>query len=139
MNEIKIELSILWKGTESGIYGNMNIPLFSDASIAVAFERGSDNSNDFTYVVSRHAGKISSVIYSLSGIFSDRLTDHNKFTFFGRLADSANNYIAEYGDEIGIIGAIIDEAEKLDLEWSKTGHILPRPKAVVNTTKPLVT
>jgi len=100
-----------WRGKETDLFGGAGIII---CKVRPTGEQGC------TIVVSDYANEISSLIFELKDLFAKRLDYLNKHEFYGRLAESANIYIEQYGDDYEVLGAIASEAVKISEEWCRT-------------------
>jgi gamma-glutamylcyclotransferase (GGCT)/AIG2-like uncharacterized protein YtfP len=98
-------------------YHEQSNKLFAGAGILVCKESKEVDEN-LILVRSQYAAEISAIIFHLRDLCEKQLNYLNKYEFYGRLAESANKYIGNYGDEKGVIEAIIEEAEKTMKELS---------------------
>lgn len=100
----------------NGLYEHGNERLFGGAGIVISKDKVADNGNGYITVVSKYAVELSSVIYSLRDIFSGKIDYLTKFEFFGRLAEAANKYQRDQGDNAGVVQAVIDESRRMASE-----------------------
>lgn len=78
-----------------------------------------DSSTDI-HVISKHAAKVSSVMFALyKDIFASKLDHMSKYTFARRLAETANNHIIHNEDSEEVLLAIISEAKRIAREQNQ--------------------
>lgn len=126
-------MEILRSQTDSGIWEFWPGELGRGTGIFVSVKPMPKRNDGVKVIVSSYAYEIRSVIYSLKAIFEETLNFLNQFVFYARLADSAINHITVIGDNLGVIGAILDEAEMMAEEWKLMGDF---GTAQLNTDQP---
>lgn len=91
--------------------------LFGGAGIGI-YDNPADIAPDLTAVVTKHAAKVSAAVFLLKDLCGETLDHLNKHEFYGRLAEAANAFQAEHGDNLQMIDAMFDEAIAIMKEWS---------------------
>ena len=84
--------------------------LFAGAGVIVRTPKGDATDGSATVVETRHAELVSDLLFALKAVFADSLDYFNKFEFYGRLADAANDCLRRCDDREALKAAIVDEA-----------------------------
>ncbi len=97
-----------------------NTRLFGGADVSIV-SKLPDLKEDFygnpQYVVTKFSKELSWLIFQLKEIFTDELDYLNKYPFYGRLAEKANESIKLKGDNLNtIMTDVLEEAEKMSKE-----------------------
>lgn len=72
---------------------------------------------DPLYVVTKYSKELSWLIYQLKDVFNDDLDYMNKYPFYGRLAERANESIRINSENLNkLLLDVLDEAEKMSKE-----------------------
>ena len=94
--------------------------LFGGADISIVSKLPTQNNSfygDPLFVITKFSKELSWLIFQLKEIFKEELDYFNKYSFYGRLAESANKSISINSENLTtILLAIIDEAEKINKE-----------------------
>ena|SRR5215831_13181829 len=95
-----------------------NINLFGGADICVAYEKPNYQEDKFypspQFVVTRFAKELSWLIFKLQEIFKEDLNYLNKYSFYGRLAEKANQSIEKDNDNLSkLLHDVIREAREM--------------------------
>lgn len=87
-----------------------NDRMFGGAGVIVRRPGRKGDDGNFTVVETEHAEEVSTLIFTLKDVFEGSLDYLNKYEFYGRLADAANDQL-RYGDDIDALRqAIVGEA-----------------------------
>ena len=83
-----------------------NNRMFGGAGVVIRRPDRKGNDGNFTVVETEHAEEVSTLIFTLKDVFEGSLDYLNKYEFYGRLADAANDQL-RYGDDLDALRRII--------------------------------
>lgn len=97
-----------------------NTPFFGGAGICITNQKPIEKESFYpspTYVITEHAEELSWLIFKLKDIFKEKIDYLNKYSFYGRIAERANNAInnnptIEMQD---LLLQVIDEAKNTEV------------------------
>jgi len=83
--------------------------LFQGASLVISDKYQVDTNRDYILVTTKYAFELSTLIYRLKEIFKEKIDFFNKYSFYGRLGEAANNYLKNNPDNFSILFAVLEE------------------------------
>lgn len=105
---------------------SQHTPFFGGADISIVTilpEKKETFLGEPQYVVTKNAKELSWLIYKLKEMFSEDLDYLNKYPFYGRLAERANNSIQLNNDNLKtLLLDVLDEAIKMNDEINGKLH-----------------
>ena len=87
--------------------------LWGGAGLRVAEKRPDDDHGDII-VVTRHAAKLSALVRDIRDAAGDWLDHANKYEFYGKIGEAANEYLKHGDDEKELLLAVADKAVELE-------------------------
>ena len=97
----------------------VNNKLFAGAGVIVRKPGGEADGGSITAVETQHAKEVSAMIFALKAVFENDLDYFNKYEFYGRLADAANDQLYRGDDLSAIRKAVLAEACVMAAEMGK--------------------
>lgn len=113
---MKRELDILAKQVKDGNWEPEICSLWGGAGLIVT-HKAPEGCEGKTIVVSQNAEEISAMVYRLKEIFAGHLDYMDKYDFYPQIGERAIKYIEENGDDLGVLEAMIDEAQQIASEF----------------------
>ena len=89
---------------------NSKSKLFEGAGVIVRKPGNAESGKAVIVVETEHAEQVSGLFFALKDVFASDLDFYNKYEFYGRLANSANNRLCNGDDLEALCGAVVGEA-----------------------------
>ena len=127
MNDLKDKLTYLRDQVLAGAYGTARDWGGADVVIGPPPRPVPTDGGfypDAEYVVTKHHQELSWLFEQLRDLFAPHIDFINKYEFYGRLADSANSYLEEDGDEEDPISLLVSTIDCC-LRFSQRIYVAP--------------
>lgn len=107
------KISNIVKMLAEGTWEPRGREMWGGAGLRIAEKRPDDEQGDII-VVTRHAAKLSALIRDIRDAAGDWLDYYNKYEFYGKIGEAANEYLKHGDDEKELLLAVAEKAAELE-------------------------